>query len=338
MTIKEYKFLNPSQINSFLERGFLRIPKAFSPEKAQAWTAQLWPRLGYDPNDKSTWIRERVNMPSHKQEHPSAFAPLAWGAICELLGGEDRVDADSAYWQDGFIVNLGTSECEKSKTAPQDLDNWHVDGDFFVHFLDSPEQGLLVIPIFSNISPRGGGTMVAPDGIGIIARHLMQHPEGCSPRMVPVGQDIVYQGLGWFIEKAQTECTDFHEIVGGVGDVVLLHPLMLHSASRNELRIPRVITNPKVSLKQPFCFDREDPSEYSLVERKTLKELGVERLRDWHITRQRERIIPERIRVHERMRELEKRRLQGENVGGTDHGGTVVHEELKMVGGILAAS
>jgi hypothetical protein len=40
---------------------------------------------------------------------------------------------------------------------------------------------------------------------------------------------------------------------------------MLHSASKNLLRIPRVITNPPVSLKEPFCFDREDPKDYSLV-------------------------------------------------------------------------
>ena len=59
------------------------------------------------------------------------------------------------------------------------------------------------------------------------------------------------------------------------GDVVLLHPLMLHSASKNHLRVPRVITNPPVALKAPFQFARNDPDEYSLVELKTLKALGL---------------------------------------------------------------
>jgi hypothetical protein len=65
------------------------------------------------------------------------------------------------------------------------------------------------------------------------------------------------------------------EATGEVGDVFLLHPLMLHSASKNLLRKPRIITNPPVSLKEPFCFDREDPREYSLVEQKTLSDLDI---------------------------------------------------------------
>lgn len=53
------------------------------------------------------------------------------------------------------------------------LDNWHNDGDFFVHFLDSPEQALLVIPLWSDIAHKGGGTAVNGDGIKYIAKHLV---------------------------------------------------------------------------------------------------------------------------------------------------------------------
>lgn len=53
---------------------------------------------------------------------------------------------------------------------------------------------------------------------------------------------------------------------------------MLHSASRNHTRAPRIITNPPVSLKEPFNFNRESPEDYSIVEKKTLKELGVDKL------------------------------------------------------------
>jgi hypothetical protein len=47
------------------------------------------------------------------------------------------------------------------------------DGDFFVHFLDSPEQALLVIPLWSDIVPKGGGTVICADGIKPIAKHLV---------------------------------------------------------------------------------------------------------------------------------------------------------------------
>jgi len=50
-----------------------------------------------------------------------------------LLGGEERINEDGSTWGDSFIVNLGTDELENAdKLAPRDLDNWHVDGDFFV--------------------------------------------------------------------------------------------------------------------------------------------------------------------------------------------------------------
>lgn len=54
--------------------------------------------------------------------------------------------------------------------------------------------------------------------------------------------------------------------------------LVLHSASKNFLRIPRIITNPPVALREPFNFNRENPDDYSLVERKTLAALGIDKL------------------------------------------------------------
>lgn len=127
-----------------MEYGYLKISKAFTPEKANEFTHDMWIRLGMDPEDQSTWTKNRINMPNHRQQLVQTFAPSAWEAICELLGGEERVDPVNSTWNDGLIVNLGTPEMLKEKTPhPRDLDNWHVDGDFFRHFLDSPEQALV---------------------------------------------------------------------------------------------------------------------------------------------------------------------------------------------------
>lgn len=213
-------------------------------------------------------------------------------------------------------MNLGTPALEGAPSPdPRDLDNWHVDGDFFVHFLDSPEQALLVIPVFSEIRPRGGGTFVAPDGIDMIARYLLSHPEGVMPDgFTFYPSNSTYPdprndpGFWSHLEEVK-KCKKFVEVTGEVGDVVLLHPLMLHSASKNHLREPRVIVNPPVGLREPFNLNRDDPSEYSLVERKTLKALGVDHV-DLHRTTERRMIVPQRVLNEKVMREAEQARLR----------------------------
>ncbi|KAK5664020.1 hypothetical protein OQA88_234 [Cercophora sp. LCS_1] len=301
--------LTQEEKDHFLTHGWIKIPGAFTKEQAESITQNVWTRLGFDPEDKSTWSRLRTNMPSHFDFDVSDFAPRAWAAICELCGGEDRVKPSSKMWKDSLIVNLGTPEGEGKPVHPKELDGWHVDGDFFVHYLDSPEQGLLVTPLFTDIVPNGGGTVICPEAIPKIARHLYDHPEGVSPRMTPRGgEDFTREkDLAWFNACARS-CDNFVEATGQIGDVYLMHPLMLHSASSNALRRLRIITNPPVSLNEPFCFIRED-GNYSLVEEVTMKSLGERIVKDWKIAAPREGVIPERVRIQERMKREEEERL-----------------------------
>ncbi|KAH0423328.1 hypothetical protein CcaCcLH18_12242 [Colletotrichum camelliae] len=302
--------LTEAQKEHFRTTGWLKLSNCFTKEQVEWVAKDVWTRLGMDPNDKSTW-KHRTNMPSHRTFDCSEFAPKAWAAICEVCGGEDRISSDSKHWRDSLIVNLGSPEFEGQVQNPKDLDNWHVDGDFFVHYLDSAEQGLLVIPLFTDIVPGGGGTVICPEAIPKVAKHLYEHPDGVSPRMVPRNHPdfTAERNLNWFNSLAGS-CGEFVEAVGQVGDVYLLHPLMLHSASRNQLRKLRIITNPPVSLREPHRFHRPDGSEFSLVEQATLRALGAESLPEWEITAPRERVIPERLKIQERMKQEELKRLQ----------------------------
>ena len=119
-------------------------------------------------------------------------------------------------------------------------------------------------------------------------------------------------------DPSLTRDESFFEMTGEVGDVILLHPLMLHSASKNLLRHVRIITNPPVSLKEPFCFDRERMEDYSLVELKTLRDLGMkDGLRGWKITSERKGWTPNRLRIMEEMKRKELERLKALEVVGS---------------------
>lgn len=309
--------LTEEQKEHFRRRGFVHLKNCFSKEQAAEITKDVWARLGMDPSDKSTWTKLRTNMPNHNGYMASDFSPKAWAAITELCGGEDRVSEQCRQWRDGLIVNLGSPEMEGKEVPPQSLDGWHVDGDFFVHYLDSPEQGLLVIPLFTDIIPGGGGTVICPEAMPKVAKHLYENPEGVSPMMRPRSHDkFEEQGnTTWFNELAAT-CTDFVEVTGEVGDVFLLHPLMLHSASTNPRRQARIITNPPVSLKEPFNFNRQD-GNYSIVEQTTLQMLGKESMPNWTIQKPREKVTPKRWKDMAKMKEAERMRMEEARKMGT---------------------
>jgi hypothetical protein len=134
--------------------------------------------------------------------------------------------------------------------------------------------------------------------------------------MVPRAEQNDNEDLSIFRAWAK-ESDNFVEATGEVGDVYLLHPFMLHSASRNSLRHLRIITNPNLAAAEAFNFNRENEADYSLVELKTLKALGRTSVPEWKAQGPREIVEPARVEIQKKMKELELRRLRGELVEGT---------------------
>lgn len=72
-----------------------------------------------------------------------------------------------------------------------------------------------------------------------------------------------------------------------------------------------IISNPPVSLAAPFQFNRPNPADYSLVELKTIQDVGgPDKLKDWKITGERERFAPGRLAMKEKLYEEEVGRLR----------------------------
>jgi hypothetical protein len=193
-------------------------------------------------------------------------------------------------------VNLGIRADEPWEPAGPLTPGWHKDGDFFRHFLDSPEQGLLVFVNWTDVVHLGGPTYIATDSVPVVSRFLADRPEGALPK------EFDFKSL-------IGQCREFEEATAKAGDVYLLHPFLLHAASQNPLRLIRIITNPPVHLTEPMQFDRAIWEEHSPVERGVLRGLGVERYK-FAATAPRERVVPERVRRQQELIQAEQERLR----------------------------
>jgi hypothetical protein len=311
--MSSFRELTDEQVEHFVTRGYVVVPGCFSPAAAAGYTDSVWTRLGYDPDDRSTWTRPSIHMPAHRDIDVREFAPRAWNAICDLVGGAERISTTKPYhWNDAFIVNLGEGADREWEPPSAAWPGWHKDGDFFRHYLDSPEQGLLTLVLWTPVRHQGGATFMAADSVAPVARFLAAHPEGVYPPMfiddpapgVPGAPPAAYFDYGDLVGR----CSDFVEATGAIGDVYLIHPYVLHAKGSNTLRLPRYITNPPVSLAEPLRFDRRDPDEFSPVERAILRALDVERY-DFAPAGPREALVPPRVAQQRRMKEEEAARL-----------------------------
>jgi ectoine hydroxylase-related dioxygenase (phytanoyl-CoA dioxygenase family) len=273
-----YRTLTDDQVQSFLDNGYLVVRDCVDLDVAQRWIDQAYARLGYDREDPSTWAKDIVWMDHLNHMPVHEVAPRAWDAILDVVGGEERLEPqvmciesrhfstiDTFSWSDSFIVNFRRGSDQPWQPPSAASPGWHKDGSYFRHFLDSREQALLPIVLWSDMRHQGGGTFVAPDSVRVVARYLAERPEGVHPKDFPFAELIA-------------QCNRFEELTGRAGDFIILHPFMLHASSQNVLGVPRFMTNPPVVLREPMNLNRANPAELSLLERATLHYLGMERL------------------------------------------------------------
>ena len=76
---------------------------------------------------------------------------------------------------------------------------------------------------YNDILPDSGGTQICVDSVGEVARLLAQHPEGLHP-------DSVFSYISPHMKR---ECSEFVELMGAAGDMVIMHPYMVHRVAAN---------------------------------------------------------------------------------------------------------
>ncbi|MDE0420070.1 MAG: hypothetical protein OXK76_04170 [Gammaproteobacteria bacterium] len=272
--------LTPDQARHFVEHGHVVVKGAFPRGLADLVCECAWDELkakyGAERGEPDSWRRVGHGGRSgyvRTQGTGRRFtlktrAPRALTLQADVVGGPQRLtgNGESLAWGDAAIGNLHVASAPAWRPPGPRQPGWHKDGWHFRHFLNSPEQGLLTVPIYTDILPRSGGTFIARDSVGPVARLLASRPAGFHPDGFQAG---------YLIPGLIEQCSDFVELTGEAGDLVLVHPYVLHRVSVNPSPRPRFIANMALVLAEPMCFSRPPGEGYSLVELAILRALKV---------------------------------------------------------------
>ncbi|HYE04685.1 MAG TPA: phytanoyl-CoA dioxygenase family protein [Planctomycetota bacterium] len=242
------RILTPDQVAEFEERGFVALRHAFSTVVAARIRAAIWRKLELDPDHPSRWTKALIHLRECFWGTPFAGAVTGrfTGAVDDLLGpGRWKTIEHMGWWPVAF----------PGFETPDDDDvvaDWHVDGGHFHHRLLGPEQGLLPLFLFSDIGPEDGGTQLV-DGSHLAIARALAAAEPAGLAMADLSR--IARGL------PRTRVT---RVVGRAGDVILIHPFVVHARSPNLGTRVRFIANPQVSMRFPL---RLRGSSLSPVER-----------------------------------------------------------------------
>ena len=248
--MRNLKVLQPAEVEQFLTDGYVVLCEAFPSQVAARIREFLWKRMELSPDDPSAWKKQVFHLQESYNEAPfsEALSERLFAGYDDVLG-EGRYNRTSrlGWWPVAF------PGFDAPPWRPPE-GGWHVDGIQFHHHIYSKDQGLLPIFIFSDIGPGDGGTAVDAGSHRRTARILAAaEPAGLTPTELTAKVNATPP------EKPV-------EMTGRAGDVVLLHPFMLHARSANTGNSVRFICNPCVTLKEHMNLKRENSGDYSPVE------------------------------------------------------------------------
>lgn len=252
-----FEILTQEQVTKFIDEGYVLVRKAFHRDTAAQLLPHVWSRLSEDPNDPSTWKNSYAQIEDVIYDGPVAdiFTPRFCSSIDELAGKGRWTTRQGFGWVILRFPGFAGSEWEPPTSG------WHVDGIDYQHHLTSPEIGLVGIEFLTDIKPGGGGPAIRIGSHKAVSRLLK--------RFEPQG--VTYLQLRAIAEELKG--FPVVEVIGDAGDVVWLHPHVIHARSPNVQNTIRVAANRSIVLHEPLNLERENEQDYSPVERAIIEAL-----------------------------------------------------------------
>jgi hypothetical protein len=248
--------LGKPQIEEFDKTGVLRLPGAIARSDAEAMCARLWHALergyGVRRDEPETW---RAG-PVHGLQAPGragAFSAAASPALCAAL---DRIFAPDDWtrpprWGQPLV------------TFPEDGDwdmpcrSWHLDSG--ASDVTRPPDNVIVFAFLDALPGRNGGTVAVTGSHRLIRKLAASAAAPSGIRSADAGKLLAstHPWLSdlWSRDRTSADISRFMEdgatvsdvslkvveLTGMQGDVMIMHPCVLHAAAKNCGSQPRLV-------------------------------------------------------------------------------------------------
>lgn len=238
----------------FADSGVIRIDGAFPAESAAAMSDLVWQTLGwnfgFDRRDPHSWGEFRKRPVADAGSAP-VFEDLLTDRLARVI---DDVLGEGAWtwpstWGDFLITFPNAAEW----SLPHD--GWHQDWDFSVDC--DPVRWVKAFAFLNEVRPGGGGTLVVTGSHRLVGRYGSGRALDAQGRVMK-GSDRLYEECRYLRDLAtagdhterrrrfmeqETEVDGVGlrvvELTGSPGDVILIHPWLVHAVAPNAADTPR---------------------------------------------------------------------------------------------------
>ena len=172
--------LTHEQREQFLAEGHIVIKGAFPREDSLRWVHEECARAGYDVDDPQTWRKGYERMDLTRHEPLADYAPAAWEASCDLMGGDRPGQEPARHLAVRHELQAGGGPAVSAALRPVAGAGTRTAGISGTSWT-ARSRGFWASRCSPTFCPQGGATFLAVDSVPVIARYLAAHPEGVGP-------------------------------------------------------------------------------------------------------------------------------------------------------------
>lgn len=259
------KALDVSQIEQFIEEGYICLDDAFPRKLAEEAVEILWADTNCNPNDPNTWTQPVIRLGDYGQLpfRKAANTPFLQKAFDQLVGEGRWVPR----------LSLGTFPVRFPHPEEPGDTGWHVDAsfpgesptDFFSWRINVMSKGraLLMLFLFSDVSDIDAPTRIRV-GSHIDIAHVLEPAGEAGMSLTELSRKLDVTS-----ERREVLAT------GMAGTVYLCHPFLVHAAQPHKGVNPRFMAQPPLYPAEEFKLNRTN-GDYSPVEIAIRRGIGLE--------------------------------------------------------------